>query len=574
MTKWVVIALILASTLVPGVQAEKPEPRSADGWNDFSRNYLREYWKAQPFRASAAGLHEFDGNAPDRSQQAIDAWIRFNREAAGKMDQFDVQSLSPDERIDREIIRCAIGTELLEFDDLRAHQRNPMSYDVSWGLSDLIRRNFAPLETRMQAATRLLQATPEVFRIGRSNLVDDLPRVFCRVAAANLGGSVDFIRGDLVEAFATVSDEALQARFRLAASEAASAIDAFVKHLLNETPPRADASFALGSDMYAKMLRNTEGLDIPLDRLVSLGQADLDRNLDRARKICHEHFDGRSVAEVMDDIKKESYSNDELIPSIAAELEEIRQFLVDRNIISIPSPVKPIVAETPKFARWASAMMSTPGPFETVATEAYYDVTPVDPNWSADEQRQWLADFNRFVATNVSVHEAYPGHYVQFLHTNRSRSDVQKSLTSYAAVEGWAHYTEQMMIEEGFHADDPRYELAQLQDALLRNCRYLCSIRMHTQGMSVEQATRFFMENAFLEELASRREAERGTFDPAYLKYTLGKLQILKLRDDYRRKMGTEFSLKAFHDGLLSHGMPPIAVTRERMLGPNPGPSL
>jgi uncharacterized protein (DUF885 family) len=277
---------------------------------------------------------------------------------------------------------------------------------------------------------------------------------------------------------------------------------------------------------------------------------------------------------VMDLMKTNVYSADALIPSIGAELEQIRQFCIDRNIVTIPSEIRAIVTESPKFARWATAMMSTPGPFERKATEAYYDVTPVDSKWSADEKREWLADFNRYVAANVSIHEAYPGHYVQFLHSNRAPSRVQKVFVSYAGSEGWAHYVEEMMIEQGFGEGDPFYEVAQLQDALLRNCRFLCAIDMHTNGMSVKDATKVFMDNAYLEELTARREAERGTFDPGYFKYTLAKLQILKLRDDYKKKVGESSSLKSFHDSLLRYGMPPLVVTRERMLGKGSGPSL
>ena len=322
------------------------------------------------------------------------------------------------------------------------------------------------------------------------------------------------------------------------------------------------------------MLRLTEGLDIPLPRLREIGEADLKRNLARAREIVDRNFPGKSVADVMTMMAQDVYTAETLIPSIAEQAESVRQFLVDHDIITIPSEVRALVTETPKFARWATAMMSTPGPFERNATEAYYDVTPVDPRWSEKEQREWLESFNRHVALNVTVHEAYPGHYVQFLHSNRAQTDIQKAFTSYAAVEGWAHYAEQMMVEEGFQADSPLYELGQIQDALLRNCRFLCAIGMHTEGMSVEAATSFFMENVFLGELPSRLEAERGTFDPGYFKYTLGKLQILKLREDYRKANGKTFSLRAFHDKLLSRGMPPVEVLRAYMLGPGAGPSL
>lgn len=569
----VVVCAAVSTVVGPAVAENYARLRGKD-LDGFAAGYLGAFWDFHPFRAAGAGLHEFDGVLPDRRAPAIRDWVRFNQDAARQLMGINRESLRPDKKVDFDILKYTMGAELIEFDELKVHNRNPMVYDVSWGLLNLIRRNYAPLEVRIKAATKLLEATPRAFEQARTNLDEVLPQVFCKVAISNLKGSADFIRTDLVQAFASVKNDDARAAFETAAKRAARAVDEFVAHLKSEKVPRANDAFAIGERVFGKMLRDTEGIDISLSTLLALGHDDLQRNLTRARTVAEKHFGGKSVKEVMGMMKSRAYTADMLIPSIASELDEIRRFCLDRNIISIPSEVRPIVAETPKFARWATAMMSTPGPFEKVATEAYYDVTPVDSQWTADEQRQWLADFNRYVATNVSVHEAYPGHYVQFLHTNRAGSDVQKALTSYAAVEGWAHYAEQMMIEAGFHADDPMYEMAQIQDALLRNCRFVCSIRMHTQGMSVDQATKFFMENAFTEELPSRREAERGTFDPAYLKYTLGKLAILKLREDYRKKAGELFSLKRFHDELLSRGMPPISVTRERMLGPNNGPSF
>ncbi len=533
----------------------------------FAKTYVEGYWLAHPFKAAEAGLHKFDGVLPDLSSRSIADWISYNTAAMDQIDHFKPKLLSPSKQIDLRILKFTVAGELFEFRDMKVYRRNPMTYDVSWGLLNLIRRDHASLEQRMRSADKLLKATPRSFEYARRNLDAVLPTVFCDVAINNLKGSAEFIRNDLCEAFRDVKDAKGLTELKRDAAIAAGAVDAFVAFLQREKLPHADGSFAIGPVLFSQMLRDTEGIDLPLDRLIAVGEADLKRNLARAKVIAEQHFQGKSVRGVIALMKKQAYTADMLIPSIAAELDGIRSFCIEKDLITIPSEVPAIVTETPKFARWASAMMSTPGPFESVATEAYYDVTPIDPNWTSEEKRQWLADFNRYIATNVSVHEAYPGHYVQFLHTHLAPSDVQKAFVSYAAVEGWAHYTEQMMVEAGFHADDPMYEIAQIQDALLRNCRFLCAIKMHTRGMTVDQATEFFMNNAYTERLASRREAERGTFDPAYLKYTLGKLQILKLREDYKKKMGDSFSLKRFHDTFLSHGMPPVVVTRARMLG-------
>jgi uncharacterized protein (DUF885 family) len=243
--------------------------------------------------------------------------------------------------------------------------------------------------------------------------------------------------------------------------------------------------------------------------------------------------------------------------------------------------VRAEVTETPQYLRATSfASMDTPGPFETKATEAYYYVTPPEKNWSAQQKEEWLTSFNYYTTDIVSIHEVYPGHYVQFLHLNASSATkLEKIFGSYAFIEGWAHYAEQMMVDEGFGANGPggsaqsngsvqaaKYRLAQIDEALLRACRFCVSIKMHCKKMSVDEATRFFRDNCYYEEKPARQEAMRGTFDPEYLYYTLGKLEILKLREDYRKQQGTKFTLRKFHDEILRHGAPPVRLLREVLL--------
>jgi uncharacterized protein (DUF885 family) len=278
--------------------------------------------------------------------------------------------------------------------------------------------------------------------------------------------------------------------------------------------------------------------------------------------------------EVFKAIQHDHPTEQSLIPDTAKNLEMIRQFLIDHKIITLPSPVRAQVKETPQFLRATSfASMDTPGPFETKATEAYYYVTPVEPDWPPKQKEEWLTAFNYYTTDVVSIHEAYPGHYVQFLCLNASSAKkLEKIFASYAFSEGWAHYAEQMLLDEGFGAGSgdaikaAKYRLAQTDEALLRVCRLCVSIKMHCQGMSVDEATKFFVENCYYEEKPARQEAIRGTFDPEYLYYTLGKLEILKLRDDYQRQEGAKFSLRSFHDEMLRHGAPPIRLLREVML--------
>ena len=322
------------------------------------------------------------------------------------------------------------------------------------------------------------------------------------------------------------------------------------------------------------MLEHGEMVDLSIDRLERLGEQDLHRNLIHLRKLAADISPDGDVASLLQETKKNHPAASMLTAETRGTLDDIRQFVMENDLVSIPSNVPCIVKETPAFMRWAFAAMDLPGTFETTADEAYYYVTPVDASWTEAQKDEWLTSFNYPLLKNVSVHEAYPGHYVHHLHSKNASSKLSLVFGAYSFWDGWAHYAEEMMIEQGFGGNDQRVQAMQLIEALLRNCRFLCAIRMHTQGMTLEEAKRFFMEQAYLEPLPAEREAVRGTFDPMYLNYTLGKLQIMKLRDDYRASTGDGFSLKGFHDKLLSFGAPPIPLVREAMLGELSGPSL
>ena len=354
----------------------------------------------------------------------------------------------------------------------------------------------------------------------------------------------------------------------------------YANWLEKEKLPKATGEWALGEEKFRRMLAEGELIDMPPAKLLELGLAELKREQEAFAEAAKIIDPNKPPIEVFSDVQKEHPTPENLISEAAKNLDNIRQFLVDKEIISIPSKVRAEVKETPKYdrANW-SAAMDAPGPFEKKATEAYYYITPVEPEWTPEQKEEWLASFNYFTTDVVSIHEVYPGHYTQFLHLNASdASKVAKIFNSYAFVEGWAHYTEKMMLDEGFgqpKGDKPsdeeikraaKYRLAQSDEALLRICRLCVSVKMHTQGMTVDEATHFIMDNCYYEEKPARQEAMRGTNDPGFLNYTLGKMQILKLREDYKAQEGDKFSLKKFHDEMLKHGMPPIRLLREIML--------
>jgi uncharacterized protein (DUF885 family) len=401
-------------------------------------------------------------------------------------------------------------------------------------------------------------------------------------------GTATFIEKDVSQAAASITNAAIKAEFEASSKAAVAEIRAFVDWLRKEKLPKADASFALGTDGYRAML-HAEMIDLPPERILEIGMRELAAEQGRFAAAAAVIDPARKANDVFKAIQHEHPTAQGLIPDTRRHLEAIRQFVVDHRLATIPSSVRPRVEETlPPFRSTSFASMDTPGPFETKATEAYYYVTPVEPDWTPQQAEEWLTAFNYYTTDVVSIHEVYPGHYVQFLDLNASpATDLEKTFYSYPFVEGWAHYAEQMMIEQGFpnpvsattsHEESvtaAKYRLAQSDEALLRLCRLCCSIKLHTQGMSVQDATRFFIDNCYYEEKPARQEALRGTFDPGYLYYSLGKLMILKLRRDCQRQDGPQFSLQRFHDEFLRHGAPPLRLMREVMLkDPNAWPDL
>jgi uncharacterized protein (DUF885 family) len=213
--------------------------------------------------------------------------------------------------------------------------------------------------------------------------------------------------------------------------------------------------------------------------------------------------------------------------------------------------------------------MWTPGPFESKPTRAYYYLTDADPEWPLEKQQEHLRDFNYPTLWSISIHEVYPGHFLHYQHLRRVQSKARKSILFAPAsfVEGWAHYCEEMMLDAGFGRNDRGVKLGQLAEALIRLVRFIVGIRLHTEDLSVEQGVRMFREDAYMEESSARREAERGTFDPTYLVYSVGKLMLLKLRRDYKEMQGKSYSLRTFHDTLLGNGTAPFWLHRQLMLG-------
>ncbi|HJW37598.1 MAG TPA: DUF885 domain-containing protein [Candidatus Udaeobacter sp.] len=571
---FILIAVCLHAASSFAAQADDAE------YDAVAEEYIKTYLAAHPLEGTGLGLHEYDGKISDYSRLALDAELSRLRRFDDRLGKFDPAKLGARQSIDLRILQTAVKKNLFEMEDMSVFERNPMVYAGAADVNVYIKRNFAPLEDRVRSLVAIESQIPNILIAGRTNLRDVLPKPYVELAIQVARGSADFLKKDMVSAVSGLKDEQLRAAFLNANRKAANALNDYAAWLEREKLPKASLDFALGEEKFHRFLAQTELVDLPPQKVLEIGMAQLKAEQDAFAEAAKKIDPNKSPIEVFKQIQNEHPTPDKLIPDVAKDLDKIRKYVLSRHLVGIPSDVRAKVKETPQYLRATSfASMDTPGPFEKRATEAYYYVTPTENDWPDKQKQEWLTAFNYYTSDITSIHEAYPGHYVQFLHLNASpATKVEKIFGSYAFIEGWAHYCEKMMLDEGYGgptSSSPseedvkraaKYRMAQADEALLRLCRLCASIKMHTQNMSLEEATKFFRDNCYYEEKPARQEAIRGTFDPGYLNYTLGKLQILKLRDDYKAQEGDDFSLQKFHNELLSHGMPPIRLLREIML--------
>jgi uncharacterized protein (DUF885 family) len=570
------VGLCLFPENIRGFAAE-----TEDGeYEAVAEEYIKGYLGAHPLEGTALGLHEYDGKITDYSRLALDAELSRLRRFDDRLSKFDPGKLSPRQSIDLRILQAAVKKDLFEMQDMSVFERNPMVYARAADVNVYIKRNFAPLEDRVRSLIAIESQIPNILIAARTNLNDVVPKPYVELAIQIAKGSADFLKKDLVAAVGGLKDEQLRVAFHEANRKAATALNDYATWLEREKLPKASLDFALGEEKFRRFLVQTELVDLSPQKILEIGMAQLKAEQEAFAEAAKKIDPNKSPIEVFKQIQSEHPTPQNLIPDVAKDLDKIRKYVLSHRLVGIPSDVRAKVKETPQYLRATSfASMDTPGPFEKRANEAYYYVTPTENNWPEKQKQEWLTAFNYYTSDVVSIHEAYPGHYVQFLHLNASpASKVEKIFGSYAFVEGWAHYCEKMMLDEGYGSltsstpseDDvkraAKYRMAQADEALLRLCRLCVSIKMHTQNMSLDEATKFLQDNCYYEEKPARQEAMRGTFDPGYLNYTLGKLQLLKLRDDYKAQQGDEFSLQKFHNELLNHGMPPIRLLRQIML--------
>ncbi len=542
----------------------------------FVDDYLAYLQEVQPSYASFDGSHLHDDLLDDLSRPAIEAHVRALAGFSRRLHQIDGQHLAPTERIERDILAANVESRMFELEQVRTFERSPQLYAdiIGTSLASQALFAYAPEADRARRVVSRLRQVPRLVQAARDN-IKECPGIFVKVGLESWRGVLRFLEADLPRAFSSLDDLHILGDLADTSTDAAVAISAFTSYLETDLAGRAKASFRMGRDKFEQKLKLDEGIGLSADRLLTIALRELQLVQDEFRTVAGRLGNG-DPQEVWKQAKAQHPAVGELIPTAQAQLATLHSFLERQGIVTVPPGEAVVVAPTPDFYRWALASLWAAGPFESKPSRAYYYLTDVDRAWSAERQQEHLRDFNIPTLWNISIHEVYPGHYLHYQHLRGVESKVRKSLFFAPAsfIEGWAHYTEQMMLDAGFERGNAAVKLGQLAEALVRLARVVVGIRLHCEDLSVEQGMRFFRDEAFLEEATARREAERGTFDPTYLVYSIGKLMLLKLRNDYKEREGNKFSLRTFHDTLLGQGSAPFWAHRRLMLGEDSGSVL
>lgn len=555
------------------VSASRPAP--AASWDVFAPRYLEDYFRAQPFAAAKAGRHEFDGQMPDWSRAGFDREIARLKAARAEAQGFAEGTLTAAQRLERETLLAAIDGDLFWLDRLGDQYRNPAWYVGRLDPDIYLSTSYAPLEKRMAAFTGYARAIPAIAREIRANLRTPMPKTFVEYGVKGFGGYAEFFRKDVPQVFAAVQDQKLRSDFERATAEAAQAMDE-LRAWVEAQGKAATDDYAIGAELFAAMLRDTERVEVPLERLDALARADLARNLESLHAACERLTPGKPLAACIARMEANKPAGG-MVEGARAQLADLRAFIEKKRIVTIPGSEEAHVAEAPPYNRGNFAYINVPGPYDLGQPSTYF-VAPPDPSWNAAEREAYIAGRARLLY--VTIHEVWPGHFLQFLHANRNPSKIAALFVGYAYAEGWAHYAEEMMWEMDYGGGDPEQHVGQVLQALLRDVRFVCAIGLHTRGMSLAECDRLFRESAFSDPGNARQQAARGTYDPAYLNYTLGKLMIRKLRADWLAKQpevpgeDPRARWRAFHDQFLSYGGPPVPVVRRQMLGADAGAPL
>jgi uncharacterized protein (DUF885 family) len=556
-----VLALFTAGCAATGGEGAA-SASAAFGWSTFSQRFIDGYFRNNPTFAISQGRHEYDGQLPDWSPTGLANRAAFLRSSIAAAEGFDPGGLTGEQRFERDYLIARARGDLFFLDAADDPHRNPAYYVGSLDPSVYVTRPYAPADVRLRAYIAYLKAIPRAAGQIRANLRTPLPLSFIDYGKAGFGGFAEYYGGDGKAAFASVPDRELQTHLDTA-SRAASKAMADLAGWIEAQRPHATQDFALGQEKFAQMLRDTEMVDVPLAELEAIGRADLRRNQQALREACAAFAPGATIPDCTARVNAKKTPGG-AVAGARAQLAGLKAFIQEKDLVTIPGTEEAQVAEAPPYNRQNFAYIDIPGTYEKGLPSVYY-IAPPDPSWPPEVQAGFVPGQANLLFT--SAHEVWPGHFLNFLHSNRSPFTFGKIFVGYAYAEGWAHYTEEMMWDAGLGAGSPEIHIGQLSGALLRDCRFLSAIGMHSGTMTMEQSRRLFLDQCFQDEGNARQQSARGTYDPAYLNYTMGKLLIMKLREDWTASRGGRDAWKAFHDKFLSYGGPPIPLVRREMMG-------
>src|SRR5258706_11274620 len=542
----------------------------------FVDDLLGYLYETHPTHATFDGVHTHDDLLEDLTPSGIERDPHAPAGSLRRLQDIKREGLTEVERLERRMLTSHIEARMFELEEVRTWEKNPQYYSDILGssLASQALFNHAPAEERARRVLSKLRQTPRLLQAARDNVTDP-PGIFVKVGIETMRGALKFIDDDLPKAFSSVDDLHLLGDLADAQAEASQAVGSFVQYLETDVAPRARASFRLGREKFEQKLRLDEGITLSIERLLVIATRELKATQEAFKSIAGRMNGGDPLA-AWARTKSDHPKAGELVGVARQQVDELVTILARQRIVSVPDGERITVAPTPDFYRWSFASMWTPGPFETKPTRAYYYLTDAEPQWPAERQDEYLRDFNRPTLWSISIHEVYPGHFLHYQHLRKVESKVRKSTLFAPAsfIEGWAHYCEEMMMEAGFGRNEPGIKLGQLAESLVRLARFITCIPLHAEDWSVQQGVRFFRDEAYMEEGSARREAERGTFDPTYLVYSVGQLMLMKLRTDYKQQQGKGYSLKTFHDTLLAQGTAPLWLHRALMLPGDTGDIL
>lgn len=542
--------------------------RSAETLPHFAADYLAWRHEVQPTAATFDGVHLHDDLLEDFSRAAIDRQIRDLNGFARRLAAMPIDGIPEAERVDHAALTANTQARLHELEAIRTWERDPQLYadTIATSLASQAIFTYAPAAERARRLLSKLRQVAGVLDAARTN-VKDPAGIFIKTAVETLRGVITFLNRDLPRALREVDDLSLLADLDDAATLARTAIERYLRDLEEDLAPRAKATFRLGKDRLEQKLKLEDGVALDTDALLRIAERELATTRERFAAVAAKLGKG-SAEQVWAKVKASHVEPGGLVTHVRGQCADLYTFLRDSSLVTVPDADALVIAPTPPFYRWTFASLWAPGPLEARPQRSFYYITEADPTWPQDRQEEHLRDMNDAVLWAISMHEALPGHFLHFEHLRKVASPWRKALTlaPLSVIEGWAHYAEHLVVEQGFARKDPAVELGQLAESLVRLCRLVVGLRLHAEDLSVEQGVRMFREEAMLEEGSARREAERGAFDPGYVIYALGKLMLLKLRRDVETKLGAGFDLRRFHDDFLGQGLLPFGMLRKIML--------